>query len=33
MAATPYRCTVTIDGTKFNAVATNRSKLNQVQYI
>jgi len=23
MAATPYRCTVTIDNTKFNAVATN----------
>jgi hypothetical protein len=23
MAATPYRCTVTIDGTKFNAVATS----------
>lgn len=23
MAATPYRCTVTIDGTKFNAVSTS----------
>jgi hypothetical protein len=23
MAASPYRCTVTIDGTKFNAVATS----------